>query len=152
MDVLDLPSGFGRHSLFLAAQGGRVTAADIDRNRLAHSVATWQASATQVGELYPVCVNAELPLPFQRESFDLVLVVHYVSHRIVEAVWPLVRPNGFLLYETFGAQGENRSLLPTAGSTALRVADFEVLDLRERPVSGNDANAVTVKMLATKKR
>ncbi|WP_352835116.1 class I SAM-dependent methyltransferase [Mesorhizobium sp. M0296] len=150
LDVLDIPSGFGRHSLFLAAQGNRVVAADIDQHRLDQSMASWRALARRHGNLRSVLVDAEQSLPFSREAFDLVLVVHYVSDRIIEAVCPLIRAGGFLIYETFGAHGLNRGTLPTAGQTASRVSGFEVLDLRERPVRTAAGEIVTVKMLARK--
>lgn len=150
LDILDVPSGFGRHSLFLAAQGNRVVAADIDQHRLDQSMASWQATMPCRGTLKPVLVDAEQSLPFSREAFDLVLVVHYVSDRIIEAVCPLIRAGGFLVYETFGAHGLNKGTLPTAGQTTGRVPGFEVLDLRERPVRTAAGEIVTVKMLARK--
>lgn len=148
LDVLDIPSGFGRHSLFLAAQGNRVIAADINGHRLAQSFASWRKLRSRRGRLHPVLVDAEQPLPFPRDSFDLVLIVHYVSDQIIEAVCPLIRSGGFLVYETFGAHGRNWRDLPIAGQTAKRAAGFELLDLRERPVRQATAGEVTIKMLA----
>ncbi|WP_352477750.1 class I SAM-dependent methyltransferase [Mesorhizobium sp. M0045] len=150
LDVLDVPSGFGRHSLFLAAQGNQVVAADIDQHRLDQLMASWRTLMPGQGNLQAVLVDAEQSLPFSREAFDLVLVIHYVSDRVIEAVCPLIRTGGFLIYETFGAHGLNRRNLPIAGQTANRVSGFEVLDLRERPVRTAAGEIVTVKMLARK--
>ncbi|WP_352698570.1 class I SAM-dependent methyltransferase [Mesorhizobium sp. M0152] len=150
LDVLDIPSGFGRHSLFLAAQDNQVVAADIDQHRLDQSLASWRTLMPRQGNLRPVLVDAEQSLPFSREAFDLVLVVHYVSDKIIEAVCPLIRAGGFLVYETFSAHGLNSRNLPIAGQTANRVSGFEVLDLRERPVRSAAGEVVTVKMLARK--
>lgn len=152
LDVLDVPSGFGRHSLFLAAQGNRVVAADIDQHRLDQSMASWRTLMPTQGNFQPVLVDAEQSLPFSRDAFDLVLVVHYVSDKIIEAVCPLICAGGFLIYETFGAHGLNWRNLPIAGQTAKRVSEFEVLDLREKPVRTAAEDVVTVKMLARKLR
>lgn len=95
-------------------------------------------------------VDAEQPLPFCTEAFDLALVIHYVSDNIIEAVCPLVRPGGFLIYESFGAHGNNWKDLPLAGQTSKRVPGFELLDFRERAVRDTTERKVTVKMLAKK--
>ncbi len=150
LDVLDIPSGFGRHSLFLAGLGHRVVSVDVDEKRLVHAAVIWDHEQRTSGTLAHVVADARHDLPFPADAFDLVLVVHYVSDRIIEAVCPLIRRGGLLLYETFGAQGDNWKDLPLAGATASRLRDFEILDLRERPVQRSACVAVTVKMLARK--
>ncbi|CDX57748.1 hypothetical protein MPL1032_220153 [Mesorhizobium plurifarium] len=95
-------------------------------------------------------VDAEQPLPFCAEAFDLALIIHYVSDSIIEAICPLVRPGGFLIYESFGAHGNNWTGLPLSGQTAKRLSGFELLELRERDVRGTTERKVTVKMLAQK--
>src|SRR5689334_10144682 len=69
LDILDLPSGFGRHSLFLAAQGNRVVAADIDEYGLSQSLATWRNVKKRRGEMSAVLLDARHPLPFLPASF-----------------------------------------------------------------------------------
>lgn len=148
-DVLDLASGFGRHGLYLAGLGDHVVAADIDESKLARSRDAWRARSHTSGTFLPLVVNAELPLPFPEEAFDLVLMVHYVSEQIVEAVGRALRVGGFLLFETFGGHGGNWQDLPFRGQIASQLSGFEVLALEEKSVRGV-AEKVVVKVLAKK--
>lgn len=148
LDVLDIPCGFGRHSLWLASLGHRVTGIDISTERIDQARSSAQAQALPHMEFR--VDDAERPLPFEPASFDLILVVHYVSNRLLSNVVPLLRPGGLLVYETFGGQGYNWQELPDAGAVAslLRPA-FELLHYRERAV-GPAKQTVAVKVLARK--
>lgn len=74
--ILDLGCGLGRHSLLFAVHGFDVTALDTSENGL-HKLA---AAAVKRG-LSVHTVQADLiKLPFDADSFDLVLAYHSIYH------------------------------------------------------------------------
>ena len=67
-ELLDVPCGFGRHSIPLARAGYRVTG--VDRS----TVLLDEARRRAAGERWPKFVNADYrELPFKDESFDAAL-------------------------------------------------------------------------------
>jgi SAM-dependent methyltransferase len=145
--VLDIPCGFGRHASFFAERGFWVVGFDIDARRASF---TSRAPAGP-GSICAVNGNAESGLPFTPESFDLALVIHYVSPRILRDVEAVLRPGGFLIYETFGAQGRNWVDLPKPGDTRAALGSrFDIIMYRERP-AGPERQAASVKLLAQKR-
>jgi hypothetical protein len=51
-------------------------------------------------------------LPLAPESVDLLMVIHPHSLEVLSGALKCLRVGGYLIYETFGAQGENWRLLP----------------------------------------
>lgn len=140
--ILDLPCGFGRHSVWLAQMGHVITAVDIDAERVA---ATRQAAAALSGtnSVRFIEANAENPLPLPANFFDLAMVVHYYTPSIFEAVARVLKPGGYLIFETFGAQGQNWNSLPKVGLVAeLLRPSFVTLEIRERLCGPQKASAV----------
>lgn len=149
--ILDLPCGFGRHSVWLAEMGHMITAVDIDVERVA---ATQKAIANLSGthSIHCIAADADKPLPLPANFFDLAIVVHYYAPSIFETVARVLKPGGHLIYETFGAQGHNWQALPEIGLvTKLLRPNFDQLDFRERKCGPKNANAV-VHALAKKAR
>jgi SAM-dependent methyltransferase len=102
-DVLDVPCGFGRHSLPLARAGYRVTGADRSQ------VLLDEAARRAAGERGPELVRAdyrELPLP--DASFDAALNLFtslgYLGDeedaRVLAEIRRVLRPEGRLVIET----------------------------------------------------
>lgn len=142
--ILDLPCGEGRHSLWLAANGFRVVAADIDASRVA-TLRNLLDRSDLSSKVLTVVADAERPLPFADQMFDVVLVVHYYNGRIAEIAAPMLKPGGQLILETFGAQGNNWLHLPKSGTArALVENEFEVLRFRERPAGPQKDRAVVL--------
>ena len=140
--ILDLPCGFGRHSVWLAQMGHSITAVDIDAARV---VATRKAVGALSGAHSVRCMeaDAEEPLPLRANSFDLAIVVHFYAPSIFEAVARVLRPGGHLIFETFGAQGYNWRSLPETGLVAgLLRPSFVTLEIRERLCGPKKAQAV----------
>jgi SAM-dependent methyltransferase len=145
--ALDVPCGFGRHASLLAELGFSVTGLDLDAKR----VAATNRKPTGGGLIKAVRGDATVPLPFQRASFDLALVIHYCSPVILDHVEVMLRPGGHLIYETFGAQGENWVDLPRPSEVSGQLASkFDLLVYRERK-AGPAGQAVCVKLLAQKR-
>ena len=97
--LLDVAAGHGRHALFFAARGARVVAVDRDRAALA----TFQGTSrieTRVLDL------EALQWPLAGETFDAIVLVHYLHRRTLQALLDALAPTGTLLYETFAAGNE----------------------------------------------
>ena len=145
--ILDLPSGTGRHALWLADKGYDVTAIDIDEGRIRQCRATSRAYPER-GSIQYVVGNANGGVPFALATFDAAIIVHFVSKGLLGRVTPLLRPNGHLIYETFGGQGENWRALPHSCETRDEIAGaFDVVYYRERYV-GPSKQSVAVRLLA----
>ncbi len=72
-----------------------------------------------------------------------MLVVHYYSDHIVDRAKQMLRTGGYLISETFGAQGQNWQSLPKYGLVpTLLKGDFEILELNERRVGPAKDKAV----------
>ena len=149
LSVLDLACGTGRHAIWLATQGHRVAALDRDDARVTRLQHTSKESRASVDAIVG---DGAQPLPFRENSFDLVLVVHFVPPSLIQAVTPVIRTGGHLIVETFGGQGGNWRDLPPASHfrEALRGA-FDLVDYRERAVGPTKNVGVAVKLLARKR-
>ena len=148
--ILDMPCGFGRHAIWLAAKGFCVIAMDIDPKRTA-ATALLRPREIRPGSVDCLVADAEADLPYRESIFDVALVVHYYSDGIVEKMSRYLKPGGHLVFETFGAQGQNWRSLPISGATE-RVLNrgFEVIYLKELLAGPSKLNAV-VRALARKK-
>ena len=95
--VLDLAAGHGRHAQFFARRGARVLAVDRDATALAPLQAE-PGIETRVADL------EQGPWPFVRDTFDAIIVVHYLHRALFPLLIAALADDGVLLYETF-AQG-----------------------------------------------
>jgi SAM-dependent methyltransferase len=148
-DALDVASGRGRHALWLAAQGFRVTAMDRDSDALR----TLETDAMRLG--LPIATlredlereGATLPT----EAFDVVVVVHYLHRPLFPQLLAALRSGGVLVYETFttaqAARGKptNPAFLLLAGELRDLVAPLEVLVAREGEFDGRDVASVVAR-------
>ena len=97
--VLDVACGRGRHSLFFAARGCRVTAVDRDPEALKHLAAIAGVTAVShdlEGDAWPLGAA----------RFDVVVVTNYLHRALFSQLLHAVASDGLLLYETFGAGNE----------------------------------------------
>jgi len=106
--VLDLASGSGRNSRYLAGLGYRVLATDIDASAL----------ADLEGDEWP----------FADQSFDGIVVVNYLHRPLLTNLAHALGANGVLIYESFG-QGNERYGRPSNPDYLLRPGELlEVFD------------------------
>jgi tellurite methyltransferase len=99
--ALDLACGLGANALLLAAQELDVTAWDLSEvavTRLQEVAARMQLRVdAQVRDL-----RARSPEP---ESFDCILVAHFLDRGLAPAIAGALRPGGLLFYQTFSLEG-----------------------------------------------
>lgn len=149
--VLDVAAGGGRHALWLAKRGHRVTAIDRDTASLREATQEAQLSADVR------IVQADLesaPWPLRGERFDAVVVVNYLWRDLMPTLFASVATGGHLLYETFAVGNErlgrprNPDFLLRAGELRDATPDgFDVLEFAHGEV-GDPPSAVRQRLLA----
>ena len=96
--VLDVACGAGRHMRWLASQGHTVHG--VDRHPDAVAMAQAFGAVT--------CADIENgPWPFAGQTFDCVVVTHYLWRPLWPTLLQSVAPGGLLIYETFAAGNES---------------------------------------------
>ena len=139
-DALDLACGSGRNAIWLAEQGFRTLA--VDRNVTALDTLNQDASRRELSIRTQV-VDLENGQPFlEVDTFDLIVVVHYLHRPLFPDLVRALRPRGVLVYETFTrAQAErgkptNPAFLLEAGELLTLVRPLQVLTSREGESEG----------------
>jgi SAM-dependent methyltransferase len=139
-DSLDLACGSGRHAVWLAGQGFQTTA--VDRNAAAIAVLTEEASRRELAIRTRV-VDLESGQRFlEPDSFDLIVVVHYLHRPMFPSLVSALRPGGVLVYETFtraqAARGKptNPAFLLEPGELLTLVRPLQILASREGDFEG----------------
>lgn len=95
--ILDLGCGLGRHAVYFAQQGFKVTAVDLSEDGI--RIAKQKRREKQVDFL---CVVADMTnLPFANDAFDRVFSYHVISHqdtegvqRVVDEITRVLKPGG----------------------------------------------------------
>jgi len=115
LDILDIPVGTGRNSLWLAGLGHRLTIADIDR----HLVFDTQSRMAENNLSCALSVvDARGELPFQNDAFDAVVIVDFVNDYLLKTIGKHVRAGGWLVFESYSARGGNWRQLLSPGVTS----------------------------------
>lgn len=118
--VLDVASGAGRHSRWFASRGAQVTAIDRDAAALEGLDAVARV----------VCADIENgPWPLPGETFDALVITHYLWRPLWPVLLGSLKPGGLLLAETF-ALGHGRWGRPRNPDFLLRAG--ELLQLPDR--------------------
>lgn len=99
-DVLDAGCGTGRESMYIASQGGRVTAFDMTEGSL--EVAELQAGKHDFKHPIKFVNGSVLDMPFEDETFDIVLssgVIHHTLYpeKAFSELARVLKPNGYLI-------------------------------------------------------
>ena len=139
-DALDLACGSGRNAIWLATQGFRTLA--VDRDTVAIDTLTHEARRRALS-IQARAVDLENGDPFlESDSFDLIVVVHYLHRPLMPALVRAVRPGGVLVYETFtraqAARGRptNPAFLLEPGELPMLVWPLEIAASREGDFDG----------------
>jgi SAM-dependent methyltransferase len=98
--VLDVASGAGRHSRYLASLGHSITALDRDAQALALLAGTSGVQCLQAD-----IENAPWPLP-ANERFNAVVVTNYLWRPLMPTLLATLADGGVLIYETFASGNE----------------------------------------------
>ncbi len=115
--VLDLAAGRGRHAIFFAERGHKVTAVDRDVSRLPDHPNIERLEAD---------LEDGSPWPLPDRRFGGVVVTNYLHRPLMPQLLEAVAPGGVLLYQTF-MEGNERFGKPSRPEHLLR--DGELLEL-----------------------
>ena len=115
--VLEVAAGRGRHTLFFAERGNKVTAVDRDTAAL---------PSHENIEIITADLEDGSPWPLPGRRFGGVVVVSYLHRPLMPMLLDSLEPGGVLLYQTF-MQGQERFGKPTRPEHLLK--DGELLEL-----------------------
>ncbi len=95
--ALDVAGGVGRHALWLAKRGWRVTVVDASRVGLAEARRRARKAGTKLQLVHRDLRQQHLP----RGRYDLVLVFFFLERRLFPALARALKPGGILIYKTY---------------------------------------------------
>jgi SAM-dependent methyltransferase len=139
-DALDVACGSGRNALWLADRGLRTTA--VDRDADAIEALNVEAARLRLPLKAEVVDLESGHFRFTPDTYDVIVVVHYLHRRLFPTILDALRPGGLLVYETFtraqAARGRptNPAFLLEPGELVMRVQPLEVVVSREGDYEG----------------
>jgi SAM-dependent methyltransferase len=98
--ILDVACGAGRHTRFFIEKGCAVTALDVSGEALQTVLAHSPTARVVQADIE----NA--PWPLQGETFDAVVVTHYLWRPLFPKLLASLKDGGILMYETFAVGNE----------------------------------------------
>ena len=101
--ALDLAAGAGRDAVFLAKRGWNVMAVDIKQDALNRvlDLATQNEVSEKIDTLKLDLEAGTERLPFEAESYDLIIVMRYLYRPLLPKLSSLLKDEGLLFYSTF---------------------------------------------------
>jgi len=99
--ALDLACGLGANALLLAERGLAVSAWDISPV----AIARLQAVAGERGVEVQAEARDVVRQPPPPDSFDVIVVSHFLERALAPALATALRPGGLLFYQTFTREG-----------------------------------------------
>ena len=145
-DALDLACGSGRHALWLARQGLRVTAVDRNEEAIASLAEPARLQGLPIATMVVDLEQADTTLG--SAAFEVIVAVHYLHRPLFPAIIAALRPHGLLFYETFtraqARRGKptNPAFLLEPGELRTLTAGLTVLDEREGTFGDRDIASI----------
>lgn len=120
--ALDLACGLGANALLLASHGLETHAWDYAETALERLQANAQSQQLQIHTQ----VRDIIASPPPADTYDVIVVCHFLDRRLRTALVKSLKPNGLLFYQTF-----TRTVVNEAGpkNPQFRLADNELLNL-----------------------
>ncbi len=95
--ALDIAGGIGRHAIWLAQRGWKVTLVDISDVGVAMALEEARRAGVSIhGEAADLRIY-----DFGRHRFDLILVFYFLERTIFPALADALKPGGLILYKTY---------------------------------------------------
>ncbi len=156
--ALDVASGRGRNSIYLAEEGWQVDAVDISEVALDHLTRKARAENLRIN-----CVEADLEddsqweLFFKDNQYDLAVIVRYVNLPLMHRLNGALKDGGYLIVEehlvtdadVVGPKNPNFRVPP--GALLDAAAAFEVISYREGIVEDPDGRPSALAQLVARK-
>jgi tellurite methyltransferase len=149
--ALDVAGGVGRHAVWLAQRGWRVSLIDISEAAIEHARQNASAARVTINLVAKDMSCAHL----ERATYDLVLVFFYLERKILPGLALTLRPGGLLVYKTYTVEaprgrvgGPSHPMYLLKHNELLRAfAGLEILHYEEPPVGKAVAEMVARKPL-----
>jgi SAM-dependent methyltransferase len=98
--ALDLAGGAGRHAIWLAKQGWKVTLMDISETGVEQARQNAGPLASHIHFLVDDLTRFQASQTEFESAFDVVMAFFYLDRKIVSEMVRAVRPGGLLIYKT----------------------------------------------------
>lgn len=98
---LDIGCGAGRDLVYLATQGWQMTGIDYHQDALERANALAHYNQTEIKGLALDLEKGTPELLQLKQEFDLVCVVRYLHRPLFEQIKAIIKPGGFIVYQTF---------------------------------------------------
>jgi tellurite methyltransferase len=120
--ALDLACGLGTHALLLARHGLETYAWDYAETALKRLQAHAESQRLHIHTQWRDVIVS----PPEAQTFDVIVVCHFLDRGLVWALTQALKPNGLLFYQTF-----TRTAVSDVGpkNPQFRLADNELLQL-----------------------
>jgi SAM-dependent methyltransferase len=134
--VLDLAGGLGRHALWLASRGWRVSVVDISEV----AISRLRQTALQLDLPLDLFAIAATEYQFEPAQFDLIVLFYHLDRSLCKKVMSALKPGGFLICKTSlrwdsDERSTSASPNPLERNEILSLfPDLSVMCHRERPV------------------
>lgn len=137
--ALDVASGLGGNSLFLAEQGFEVHSYDISEVGILHLQE--QAKNNNLSIHAEVCdLTDRSKLPFVKQSFHLVVMTYYLDRQLFPLIKLLIKEKGYFFMETYYQSAVNGRISNTykLSSQELRqeFSDWKIIYFEENELEG----------------
>ena len=145
-EALDIACGAGRHALWLAQHGLRVTA--VDRSEASIAAVAEAARQQELPIDARVADLEQADATLGQTAYDVIVAVHYLHRPLFPAIITALRPHGLLIYETFtraqARRGKptNPAFLLEPGELRRLTAGLIVLDEREGEFGNRDIASI----------
>lgn len=120
--ALDLACGLGANALLLARHGLETQAWDYAETAIERLQANAQSQQLQI----QTQVRDIIASPPPADTYDVIIVCHFLDRRLNSALVKSLKPNGLLFYQTFTRTAVNES---GPKNPLFRLADNELLHL-----------------------
>lgn len=137
--ALDLACGAGRHALFLAENGWRVTA--VDNSAVGIEIARKRAAEKNLQIDFRVADLEKSEFEIEENAYDLICDFYYLRRELFAAMKAGVKPGGVIV-STIHIYGKNEPegrFLLREGELKEFFADFEILHYHETSATDTDA-------------
>jgi tellurite methyltransferase len=153
--ALDLAGGAGRHAIWLAKQGWKVTLIDISETGVEQAQRNAGPLAPHIHFVVDDLTRFQASQTGLKTGFDLVMAFFYLDRKIFPEIVRAVRPGGLLIYKTHTlAQAElpdgpkNPAHLLEPGELLQLASGLRVLHYQERVAKKATAELVARKETA----
>ncbi|HEX8090088.1 MAG TPA: class I SAM-dependent methyltransferase [Blastocatellia bacterium] len=150
--ALDLASGEGRNSFYLAELGFHVIALDISIRALEKCLKVARARKLKLDAVVADLSRFVMP----ENIFDVVVVFNYLQRSLAPSIIRCLRPGGVLIYETFTKDhlrcnpGFNPEFVLGRGELAGLFPSLRLMKYREATLTSGGSSRAVASLMAKK--